>query len=46
MAAKIKEGLRDIKEGLVNKFAGPKYADNLLGESLQVGDSGDTRSCY
>lgn len=38
MAAKIKEGLRDIKDGLVNKFAGPKYADNLLGESLQVSD--------
>lgn len=35
MAAKIKEGLRDIKQGVLEKLTGPKYADNLLGESLQ-----------
>ena len=35
MASKIKEGLRDIKDSVVSKFTGPKYADNLLGESLQ-----------
>ncbi|EFJ50225.1 hypothetical protein VOLCADRAFT_104049 [Volvox carteri f. nagariensis] len=36
MAAKIKEGLRDITHGVVERLkGGPKYADNLLGESLQ-----------
>ncbi len=35
MASKIKEGLRDIKQGVLEKLTGPKYADNLLGESLQ-----------
>ncbi|GLI61839.1 hypothetical protein VaNZ11_004346 [Volvox africanus] len=36
MAAKIKEGLRDITQGVVERLkGGPKYADNLLGESLQ-----------
>jgi hypothetical protein len=35
MASKIKEGLRDITQGVVDRFKAPKYADNLLGESLQ-----------
>ncbi|KXZ47369.1 hypothetical protein GPECTOR_36g90 [Gonium pectorale] len=35
MAAKIKEGLRDITQGVVERLkGGPKYADNLLGETL------------
>ncbi|GFR52704.1 hypothetical protein Agub_g15333 [Astrephomene gubernaculifera] len=34
MAAKIKEGIRDLTLGVVDRLKGPKYADNLLGDSL------------